>query len=268
VYERCRRDKTGCPYCSGLLAHKDNCLAISNPQLASEWHKTLNGKLTPYDVTPNADKSAYFICPKNHVWKAKINNRNNNKSNCPYCSGNKVCIDNCLATINPKLASEWHPTLNGKLTPYDVTANSGQSVWWICYRGHIWISTVANRNHSGNGCPKCNMVELKNGLFFDSLAEAYIYLKLKRKFLKIQQDVEYGLKNFRCDFYLPEINTYIEVTTYHKSMTGSIRSLWNKYYKKIKEKQRFVENILGAKFKFIQYKMNKKQRLVVRQNMK
>ena len=31
-----------------------------------------------------------------------------------------------LASVNPELASEWHPTKNGNLTPRDVTVGSGK----------------------------------------------------------------------------------------------------------------------------------------------
>jgi len=76
---------------------------------------------------------------------------------CGYCHGLQVGLSNCLATLNPKLASEWHPTLNGDLTPYDVTANSGKYIWWQCSRNseHIWNAEIKNRNNHPN-CPECN----------------------------------------------------------------------------------------------------------------
>ena len=46
---------------------------------------------------------------------------------CPYCVGQKVGLSNCLATKNPKLASEWHSIKNDELTPYDVTSSSGKN---------------------------------------------------------------------------------------------------------------------------------------------
>ena len=33
-----------------------------------------------------------------------------------------------LAELNPALAKQWHPTKNGKLTPYDVTPGSKMTV--------------------------------------------------------------------------------------------------------------------------------------------
>lgn len=74
---------------------------------------------------------------------------------CPYCSGRKVCFDNCLATINPELIHEWHPTKNSSLTPYDVTSKSNKKAWWKCSTcGHEWETKILSRSY-GTNCPKC-----------------------------------------------------------------------------------------------------------------
>ncbi len=128
-----------------------------SPKLDKEWHPTKNGNLTPRDVTPNSNKRVWWLCSKNknHKWEARINDRNNGNG-CPYCSGRKACIDNCLKTINPKLAKEWHPTKNGTLTPRDVTPKSHKKVWWICSKNknHEWAAAISSRN-KGHGCPYC-----------------------------------------------------------------------------------------------------------------
>ena len=125
------------------------------PDLAKEWHPTKNDTLTPKDVTPYSNKKVWWLCSKNksHKWQAAIYNRNSGKG-CPCCSGQKACIDNCLKTINPKLAKEWHPSKNGTLTPRDVTPNSNKKVWWLCSKGHNWVAVISNRNN-GNDCPHC-----------------------------------------------------------------------------------------------------------------
>ena len=61
---------------------------------------------------------------------------------------------NDLRSINPSLASEWHPSKNGTLMPYDVTAGSGKKVWWLGKCGHEWVAQIARRNN-GCGCPIC-----------------------------------------------------------------------------------------------------------------
>ena len=78
------------------------------------------------------------------------------KKGCPYCAGKKVGLSNCLATKNPELAKEWHPTKNGDLTPYDVTCGNGDEIWWQCNKGHEWQAPIYNRHGNNSGCPYCS----------------------------------------------------------------------------------------------------------------
>ena len=56
----------------------------------------------------------------------------------------------------PNLAIDWHPTKNGSLTPYDITAGSGKKVWWKCHVcGYEWEASVCNRAR-GRGCSYCS----------------------------------------------------------------------------------------------------------------
>ncbi|MCM3252447.1 zinc-ribbon domain-containing protein [Priestia aryabhattai] len=148
-----RNGGAGCPYCSGNLPSRENCLQRINPLLASEWHS--RNIISPMEVTPNSHKKVWWICKKGHEWEATVKNRNLAGRGCPYCSGQKVCIDNCLATIEPKLSKEWHSERNGDLTPYDVTKGKRETVWWICSKEHEWKTTIRNRIR-GNGCPYCS----------------------------------------------------------------------------------------------------------------
>ena len=64
-----------------------------------------------------------------------------------------------LQAINPKLAKEWHPTKNRKLTPRDVMPGSGKKVWWQCSKGHEWQAIIRNRSKAkGIGCPECQKI--------------------------------------------------------------------------------------------------------------
>lgn len=59
------------------------------------------------------------------------------------------------------LRSEWHPTLNGDLTPRSVAAGSNHTVWWRCARGHEFQRSPNGRTNNGraigrvSGCPRC-----------------------------------------------------------------------------------------------------------------
>lgn len=153
INHRSKKKGTGCPYCKGRAVCKDNCLATVNPKLAKEWHPEKNVGFTPYDVIPGSHKKVWWKCEKGHEWQAVIKSRHVN--NCPYCSGWAVCKDNCLATVRPKLAKEWHPEKNEDLTAYDVTPGSNKKVWWKCEKGHEWQTFVYNRS-KGINCPFCS----------------------------------------------------------------------------------------------------------------
>jgi len=136
----------------------DYNLSVINPTLAGQWHPTLNGDLTPRSVTPDSSKRRWWLCQKGHVWQDTVSNRTHFQTGCPYCWGQRVCADNCLETVAPHLAAQWHPTKNNGLTPKDVTAGSGKRVWWICKKGHEWEARISDR-HSGSGCPVCGKMK-------------------------------------------------------------------------------------------------------------
>lgn len=62
---------------------------------------------------------------------------------------------NTLSTVYPELCGEWHPTLNGNLTPSLIAPHSGKKVWWKCAHEHEWSATVRHRAY-GRGCPICS----------------------------------------------------------------------------------------------------------------
>jgi hypothetical protein len=141
-----------------LIQKNKKSLAETHPEIAQQWHPILNVDLTPNDVTKGSNKKVWWKCQKgdDHEWESSVNNRT--KRGCPICSGKKVVGSNCLATLIPKLADEWHPTLNGDLTPSDVTPGSRKKVWWKCDKGddHLWESSISNRAYNQTGCPVCS----------------------------------------------------------------------------------------------------------------
>ena len=86
-----------------------------------------------------------------------IAHRAQSGSGCPYCTNRKVLAGfNDLAALEPAVAKEWHPTLNGALTPEMVTAGSHRKVWWQCALGHVWKAAIYPRTGKQRcGCPVC-----------------------------------------------------------------------------------------------------------------
>lgn len=70
-------------------------------------------------------------------------------------------IENSLENCFPDIAAQWHPTLNGNLTPTQVSQKSGANVWWLCTNGHSYQMKVHYRTVNNLRCPICNK-EKKN----------------------------------------------------------------------------------------------------------
>ncbi len=179
-----------------------NDLATLRPDLAAQWHPTKNGDLKPTDVTQYSGKKVWWICAKGHEWESTISNRSVGKG-CPICSGLKVLSGvTDLATVNPKLASEWHPTKNGDLKPTTVLPFSNVKAWWICPKGHEWQSTINNRS-KGSGCPICSS-ELRT-----SFPEQAIYYYLKQLDNSVENRKKINNK-WEVDVWIPSKNIAIE----------------------------------------------------------
>lgn len=148
----------GCPVCAGrAVIPGENDLASQFPAIAAQWHPSRNGALTPEKVTPSSNRKVWWRCPRGHDYRAGVGARTVSGSDCPYCTGKKVLAGfNDLAALEPWVAAQWHPTLNGALTPEQVTAGSHRKVWWQCPEGHIWKAVIYSRAGPQKcGCPVC-----------------------------------------------------------------------------------------------------------------
>ena len=148
----------GCPICSGRKVVPSNCLASTHPELAAQWHPTKNGGLTPYDVVSGTHKQIWWQCPKDpeHEWETSGNKRSLG-SNCQICAGYKPPETKPMSVTHPELAAQFHPTLNGDLTPDSIKARTRQELWWQCPKGddHVW-QAKGLRRAEGSGCHVCS----------------------------------------------------------------------------------------------------------------
>ena len=148
---------SGCPYCSGMKAIPgETDLATRYPALAAQWHPLKNGDLLSSEVGPGCMKKVWWRCDRGHDYHAFVFSRVQG-TGCPYCAGRKVWVGfNDLATVFPEVAKEWHPELNGELTPQMVTRGSHKKVWWQCGDGHVWKAAIYSRaKERGTRCPVC-----------------------------------------------------------------------------------------------------------------
>lgn len=93
---------------------------------------------------------------------------------CGVCDGKQVQQGiNDLATLQPSLAKEWHPTRN-ELTPHNVTQGSHKKVWWVCERGHRWEASIHSRTNMGSNCPYCSNKKVLKG--YNDIATTHPHL--------------------------------------------------------------------------------------------
>ena len=167
-----RTEGCGCPVCANrTVAPGENDLATTRPDLAEQWHPTRNGALTPREVTAGTHRKVWWRCEKGHAWRASVLSRAGSGAGCPVCAGKVVLPgENDLASLFPAVAGQWHPALNGALTPERVSPYSNRKVWWVCQRGHPYQAVVAARTMHGSGCPYCAGKKVLPG--FNDLATA------------------------------------------------------------------------------------------------
>ena len=147
-----------CPVCiNHLVIAGENDLASHFPDLAKQWFQEKNEPLKPDQISFGSNKVVWWVCEHGHSWRACIASRTKRDRGCPYCAGQRVYMGfNDLASQRPEIAKDWHPTLNGTLTPEQVTTKSNRSVWWQCADGHVWKAYICNRTaKQPTGCPVC-----------------------------------------------------------------------------------------------------------------
>ncbi|GGJ22755.1 zinc-ribbon domain-containing protein [Paenarthrobacter histidinolovorans] len=150
--------QSGCPSCRGTETRKaqKNWLANLLPEIASQWHPTRNGNLTPHNVVWDSQRTVWWraeCC--GHEWEETPRSRDKyDRLHCPRCK----TILGSLAWQDPGLAAEWSP-LN-PLTAWDVRPH-GSTLFvpqWICSANtaHVWRSSLSGRSN-GSECPECKV---------------------------------------------------------------------------------------------------------------
>lgn len=154
---------SGCPVCANLkVCVGDNDLPTTHPWLVDEWDWEANGDVKPSDIVAGSRAKRHWICRGGHQYAAAPTDRIRG-SGCPVCAGQRVLADyNSVVAIRPDLAAWWHPSLNGCLTPAQVTVHSSRKVFWQCILGHDFVRTIS-RFGSKLICPVCSGHQLLAG---------------------------------------------------------------------------------------------------------
>lgn len=146
-----------CRACEAADRPSIKSLAVHRPDLAAQWHPTLND-ISPQEVGIGSRKRVWWLCPDcGHTWQAPVAQCTFRGSGCPPCAMAQRAqpIRKPLAQHAPDLAAQWHPILN-PITPDEVGVSSQVRVWWLCPEcSHAWQTTVSQRVRQHTGCPQC-----------------------------------------------------------------------------------------------------------------
>jgi hypothetical protein len=151
-----------CPVCSNRKVHNDgrNSMRNTHPEIAKDFHPTLNGECNPDNLTAGSGRKIWWKCQKcEHEYKVSASSRIYFDSKCKVCSNQIVHEDgrNAMITTHPLLAKEFNDLKNKPHTTSNVIAGTHKKLWWDCQNcKHSWKTTGASRR-GGRGCPNCSI---------------------------------------------------------------------------------------------------------------
>lgn len=154
-----RTNGRGCPICAKekrksryFTKKDDNVLSKEVPDSLTYWDYDKNS-LSPDYYSPFSNKKVWWKCPKKHEFSTEISKFTKGQR-CPVCTGKKIVQGiNDIFTLVPKLKQEWDFEKNIKISPYNLSINSGRKVWWKCKKGHSWQAVIQTRRFTK--CPYC-----------------------------------------------------------------------------------------------------------------
>jgi hypothetical protein len=144
-----------------LYKYRAKSLASEFPEVANELDPGKNDGVTADKVHPGSNTKFCWTCSDcGYEWHSMVWIRTAGHG-CPRCADYRGAAKRAAPPPGesfgdrfPEVAMEWHPTLNGTLTPFDVRPGSGKTVWWQCGCGQEWQARVADRRRTKR-CPSC-----------------------------------------------------------------------------------------------------------------
>lgn len=222
----CKTRGKGCPTCAGRIVDETNCLA-RHKDIASQFHPTLNGNITPNDVHERSNKKYYWICDvnKKHVWKSSVVHRVVRKSGCLYCAGLLTIYEESVAHDYSYLLDEFdkNAEINKDIDLGKLSKGSHVEVGWKCSDGHKWITKLYFRTLHKTGCPTCaNSSYSKSAIeWIESIAE--------EKNIFIKHATNGGEHEIRINGKLTKVDGYYRrrrtVYEYNGCFTHSCRAI-------------------------------------------
>ncbi len=146
--------------------HISKSLREHSSEATRDWAYSLNGSLTPDNVSYGSDKKAWFICIENpkHIYPRTINaviNSNGQYIGCPYCNGSKVFPgETDFFTKCPEAKKFWDYDKNPiDLKPTKLFPHSAVKAHFICQNGHKFTKKIGDFTATPK-CLKCSFVSI------------------------------------------------------------------------------------------------------------
>lgn len=170
----------GCPACSGkVLVEGVNDVATVHPEIAAQWHPTLN-EFPPTRVTSGSAKHVYLVCKEcgygaNGEWHPMIAfacGSGGVHTGCPECARNslrkvmrvhyaKTARKPLVSVACPQIAALWHP--ENEFGPDMYTTGSCKNIPLVCPacgygKDKVWTPSIAYICRKGAKCPFCGNI--------------------------------------------------------------------------------------------------------------
>ena len=220
--------RSGCPMCKGRKVRERN--SLTQDEFVERSRKLHNDKYdySKVNYVNNATKVC-IICPiHGEFWQRPMKHLKGN--GCIYCRNEMVGIRHGFTTEQfIRRAEKIHGkgTFDYSLVEY---VNTHVPVKIKCQKGHVFEQKPCDHIH-GSRCPICH----------ESRGERYIVEYLERNDIEFQreykiwpQQVLFGRKYFRADFYLPKRNTIIE---FHGEQHYRAVPMWDNSAEKLEAQQ-------------------------------
>lgn len=256
-------NKTKCAQCAGKTIikrkYKTDTLASKFPELAKEWHPTLNDT-TPDKISYSSNTQRYWKCINcgygtNGEWVTKPSRRTAKgyETGCPKCK--YLYLDGKIHGIYKKfvdkgqndlstwcknndawgelIQKEWTGITedNEHIDIIDISFASTKKLLWICDKKHEWWASPHERTKKRR-CPLCNTSQT-------SYPEQFIYHALKQIFPETENRYK-ALKNIYPQGIEFDIAIPIEIDGYKAVCIEYSSTFWHEGRE---EKDKFKKEI-------------------------
>lgn len=145
----------------------------------------------------SAKNDIWVSCPKKHNYKVKVFNFKNG-SRCKKCMAERFSQER---TKSYEQVKSYIEGFNYKLVSKEYVSNDSP-LEVVCPRGHDYKVTWIGFKSNGNRCPKCKSSRGENLVRYLLTAHGIDFEE--------QYQIVYKRRNHYFDFYLPDLNIFIE----------------------------------------------------------